>query len=118
MDSRDKKVEDALFRMAVGYRTTVRKPVKVKEETNRPGEGKQVMEKIVIVQERVYVEPKLAAQMEWLKHRMPEVWGDHLPDTVQSMQSIEDMYMDAMDPPAAGRTIESLEEQDGEDPVC
>ena len=51
------KVEKALFQAATGHVVKLKKPVKVKEETNRPGEGKQVTEKLVtvveIVRERV-----------------------------------------------------------------
>ena len=86
------KVEKALFQAATGHVVKLKKPVKVKEETNRPGEGKQVTEKLVTVVEQVYVEPKITAQMFWLKSRMPEVWGNGeragmAPETADVMES-------------------------------
>ena len=74
-DSRNEAVEKALFDAATGHVIRLKKPVKVKKETNRPGEGKQVAEQMRTVVEEVYVEPKITAQMFWLKCRMPETWG-------------------------------------------
>ena len=103
------KVEKALFQAATGHVVRLKKPVKVKEETNRPGEGKQVVE-------QVYVEPKITAQMFWLKSRMPEVWGNGeraamAPETADVMES----YAELLDHPVKERC---MEEADGQDSLC
>ena len=110
------KVEKALFQAATGHVVKLKKPVKVKEETNRPGEGKQVTEKLVTVVEQVYVEPKITAQMFWLKSRMPEVWGNGeraamAPETADVMES----YAELLDHPVKERC---MEEADGQDSLC
>ena len=110
------KVEKALFQAATGHVVRLKKPVKVKEETNRPGEGKQVTEKLVTVVEQVYVEPKITAQMFWLKSRMPEVWGNGervamAPETADVMES----YADLLDHPVKERCMEAV---DGQDSLC
>ena len=118
MDSRDKKVEQALFRAATGYRINLRKPIKVKEELNRPGEGKQVTEKVVMVQEQTFVAPLISAQLEWLRHRVPEIWGDGPAQADDGIQSIAEQYADVMAPPVPDRMLDSLEDEDGADPIC
>ena len=110
------KVEKALFEAATGHVVKLKKPVKVKEETDRPGEGKQVTERMVTVEEQVYVEPKITAQMFWLKSRMPAVWGNGerggmAPETADVMES----YADLLDHPVKERC---MEEVDGTDSLC
>ena len=81
------RVESALYRAAVGYKVKLKKPVKVKEEYNRPGEGKQVVERMVTVEEEKYVEPKITAQMFWLKNRCPDRWREKPPEAVPAPEN-------------------------------
>jgi len=112
------RVERALFRAATGYKMKIRKPVKVKEETNRPGEGKQVIERVVTVEEQVYVEPKITAQMFWLKSRKPEIWGGKaLREAGEELVPVMEAYADMLEHPARDRTLEEITDE-GPDTVC
>jgi len=120
----DMQVEKALFEAATGHVVTLRKPVKVKEEKNRPGEGKQTEEKIVYAREQVYVAPKITAQMFWLKCRRPEIWGGggRAAEAEQEMASVAETYAYLLNSPLPVRTLEALEAaedgENGEDRVC
>lgn len=117
-EARNIRVQNALYRAALGYKVKLKKPVKVKEETNRPGEGKQVVERMVTVEEQKYVEPKITAQMFWLKSRMPEQWGSAVPDgTAGDMEPVLETYARLLDEAVPDRPLEDLED-DGEDPLC
>lgn len=72
----DIKVENALLKSALGHTITIRKPVKVKLEKQKVGEGKVVEERIEYVDEEVYIPPRVAAQIFWLKNRKPDRWRD------------------------------------------
>lgn len=72
----DLEVENALLKSALGYTITVKKPIKVKEEKQKPGVGKVVTEKIEYVDEEVHVPPNTTAQIFWLKNRRPDKWRD------------------------------------------
>lgn len=114
-EKQNAQVEKALFKAATGHVVRLKKPVKVKEETNRPGEGKQVTERMVEVVEQVYVEPKITAQMFWLKSRMPGVWGDGAAEAEAETADVLTRYADVLEHPARER---SLEEIDGQDSLC
>lgn len=72
----DYKVENALYKSATGYTVTVKKPMKLKEEKQKVGEGKIVIERVEYVDEEVYIPPQTAAQVFWLKNRRPDKWRD------------------------------------------
>ena len=110
---KNQRVEDALYRAAVGRRMRLRKPVKVKEETNRPGEGKQVLERMVMVEEERYVEPKITAQMFWLKSRMPELWGGGdkvLREVEDEIRPVLEAYAGLLENPAPDRELQDMED--------
>ena len=112
-EKKNLRVENALYKAAVGYKVKVVKPVKVKEETNRPGEGKQVTERVVTVREEKYVEPKITAQMFWLKSRMPALWGQGdrvLGEVEAEMRPILETYADVLEDTMPGRELEDGEE--------
>ena len=72
----DLEVENALYKSAVGYSVTVRKPIKVKTEKQVPGKGKIVEEHIEYVDEEVHYPASNTAQIFWLKNRAAERWRD------------------------------------------
>lgn len=72
----DIAVENALLKSALGYTVKVKKAVKIREERQKVGEGKIVTERIEYVDEEVYIPPSNAAQIFWLKNRMPDRWRD------------------------------------------
>ena len=111
------RVENALCRAAVGYKVKLKKPAKVKEETNAAEEGKRVVEKMVTVEEEKYIEPKMEALMFWLKSRMPEKWGngDKVLAEVEEMRPVLETYADVLDGPVAERKLEDAAD-DGQDP--
>lgn len=77
-DYSDRLVESSLFNKATGYTVTLKKPIKVKEIKYNT-KGKRVeTEKIVYVEEEVYIPPDVTAQIFWLKNRKPEVWRDKI----------------------------------------
>lgn len=77
-DVPDREVENALFKSAIGYTKTVRKPVKVREIEYDPKTGKKTgeREKWQAVEEEIFVPPQVTAQIFWLKNRKPEQWRD------------------------------------------
>ena len=72
----DYQVENALFKSATGYTVKVMKPMKLKEEKQKVGEGRIVTERVEYVEEEVYIPPQTAAQVFWLKNRRPDKWRD------------------------------------------
>ncbi|MBQ9299671.1 MAG: hypothetical protein IJ214_04095 [Clostridia bacterium] len=116
-EKKNQKVQNALYKAAIGYKVRLKKPVKVKEETNRPGEGKQVVERMVTVEEEKYVEPKITAQMFWLKSRMPEKWGDGervLGEVQEEITPVLEAYADVLERTAETRRIEDMEDGDAD----
>lgn len=73
----DREVENSLYMRALGFKTEVQKPIKVKE-TEYDKFGRKIAEKEVIkyVTEEVYVAPDTTAMIFWLKNRKPSVWRD------------------------------------------
>ena len=60
----------------LGYTITLKKPMKLREEKQKAGEGKIVTERIQYVEEEVYYPPNVAALIFYLKNRDPEHWRD------------------------------------------
>lgn len=65
----DIQVEDAVLKSSLGYTVKLKKPVKVRKETQKFGEGKIVTEEIQYVEEEVYIAPVFMAQAYWLNNR-------------------------------------------------
>lgn len=85
----DYEVENALHRRAIGYYITVKKPVKLKEEKQKVGEGKVVTERIEMVEEEVYIPPDPSAMYFWLQNRKPEQWKDRRTVNVQAAATVD-----------------------------
>lgn len=114
-EKKNLRVENALYRAAIGYKVKLKKPVKVKEETNRPGEGKQVVERMAASEEEKYVEPKITAQMFWLKSRMPELWGNGdkvLGEVEEEIRPVLEAYADLLENAAPERGLEDMEDEE------
>lgn len=70
----DIEVENAMFKAAIGYTKTVKKPIKVREEKTVQGKGKVVQEHIEYVDEEIYIPPNITAGIYWLNNRKPNEW--------------------------------------------
>lgn len=71
----DTDIESAMIKSALGHKTTVRKPIKLK--TTRRKDGMEITEEHVeYVDEEIYVPPQVVAQIFWLKNRKPDYWKD------------------------------------------
>lgn len=72
----DFEVENALYKSALGFTITVKRPVKLKKRGNLKGKGAIEEEHVEMVDEEVYIPPNVTAQIFWLKNRKPEQWRD------------------------------------------
>lgn len=73
----DYEVENALFKRAMGYTTTVIKHMKVKKcSFNDDGYKISEKEEIVEVKDEVHIPADTTAQIFWLKNRKPEKWRE------------------------------------------
>lgn len=75
-DEANAEVENALFGRAVGMKTTVKKPIKVKTVEYENGKRVREEERIEYGEEEVFVPPDVTADMFYLKNRMPDRWGE------------------------------------------
>ena len=55
----------------------VKKPVKLKQVTQKNGEGRSEAERIEYVEEEVHVPARINATIFWLRNRLPGRWGEH-----------------------------------------
>src|SRR5690554_4603805 len=65
-ESADLQVENAMFKRAIGFKETLKKPMKIRQSNGA--------ETVVSVEEEVYYPPNTAAIVFWLKNRKSEVW--------------------------------------------
>ena len=74
----DREVENALFKSAIGFMQKVQKPVRIREVEYDPKSGKKIREseKWVQVEEEIYIQPQVTAQIFWLKNRKPDEWRE------------------------------------------
>lgn len=92
----DMQVENALLKSALGHVVTVKKPIKVKIEKQKVGEGKVVEERIQYVEEEVYIPPQVIAQIFWLKNRRPDKWRDRPQEGANTETAVDDGFIDAL----------------------
>ena len=71
------RVENALFKKAVGYEYTQQRPVKVKKTAFENGRKVKEEEEIVMVDETVVVPPDLGAIIFYLTNRLPADWQNN-----------------------------------------
>lgn len=91
----DFEVERKLLDSALGFKVTVRKPIKVKTEKQKVGEGKIVEERIVYAEEEIYVPPNATSQIFWLKNRRPDKWRDK-PEAPEAADDNLKQYLEGM----------------------
>jgi transposase-like protein len=72
----DVEVENALLNNALGFKETVKKPIKVKTVTYENGKRVKEVERIEYADEEVFCAPETRAQMFWLKNRKSDAWRD------------------------------------------
>lgn len=84
----DIEVENALYRKALGFKETVKKPVKVKRVDYKDGKRCKEYEEVVQAEEEIFVPPDTAAQIFWLKNRKSDVWRDKPEDNGNKEEAI------------------------------
>ena len=84
----DIEVENALYKKAVGFKETVKKPIKVKRVDYVDGKRDREYEEVVDAEEEVFIPPDTIAQIFWLKNRKPEKWRDK-PETDRADSTAE-----------------------------
>lgn len=77
--ARSKRVEDAIYRRARGYKVSVRKTYKVKRVEYDPDTGKKTCEReeLQAGTDEVVVPADVRACAYWLVNRAPERWQEH-----------------------------------------
>ena len=70
----DLVVENEVFKRAQGYNVKLVKHMKVRREKFKDG-VKYVEEELVPVEEEMHIPADVKAQVFWLTHRKPEIWG-------------------------------------------
>lgn len=68
----DANVAASLYRKAIGFKETVKKPFKLKETTN----GKGSTERVEVVDVEEYYPPDTGAGIWWLRNRHPKLWRE------------------------------------------
>lgn len=84
----DVQVENALYRSALGFKQTIRKPIKLRR--------KDGSEYIGYGEEEIYVPPNITAQIFWLKNRKPEFWRDKPVAPVKVLEN-DDGFLKALE---------------------
>ena len=84
----DVQVENALYRSALGFKQTVKKPIKLRRK-----DGSEFIE---YGEEEVYIAPNITAQIFWLKNRKPENWRDK-PAAPVKTEEVEDGFIKALE---------------------
>lgn len=77
------RVENALFKKAVGYEYVQQRPIKVKKSQYENGRKVKEEEEVIMVDETVIVPPDLGAVIFYLTNRLPEDWQNnrqYIPD--------------------------------------
>lgn len=84
----DVQVENALYRSALGFKQTVKKPIKLRRK-----DGSEYIE---YGEEEIYIAPNITAQIFWLKNRKRDKWCDK-PEPVKKTEEVEDGFMKALE---------------------
>ena len=100
----------------LGYTITLKKPMKLREEKQKAGEGKIVTERIQYVEEEVYYPPNVAALIFYLKNRDPEHWRDKPKDTfIETDDPLNELFR-RLDEESRNADESTSEEQKQADP--
>ena len=84
----DVQVENALYRSALGFKQTVKKPIKLRRK-----DGSEYIE---YGEEEIYIAPNITAQIFWLKNRKRDKWCDK-PEPIKKTEQIEDGFIKALE---------------------
>lgn len=84
----DVQVENALYRSALGFKQTVKKPIKLRRK-----DGSEYIE---YGEEEIYIAPNITAQIFWLKNRKRDKWCDK-PEPAKKTEEVEDGFMKALE---------------------
>lgn len=85
----DIQVENALFKSAIGYTVTLRKPIKVRTKKQLKDKGLIEEEHIEYAEEEVHIPAQTAAQIFWLKNRKPTQWRDKRETEVKTDEPVK-----------------------------
>lgn len=109
----DIEIENALYKKALGFKETVKKPIRVKHIEYVDGKRDREHEEVVQAEEEVYIPPDVAAQGFWLKNRQPSKWRDRPADDGKADMKVILQNIRAMDEiissPMPDRRIEDFE---------
>lgn len=97
----DFEVEKKLLDSALGFRVVLKKPMKLKTEKYKAGQGRIIEERVEYVDEEIYIPPSNIAQIFWLKNRKPNKWRDKPVDDseIEDIEATRDeVYADADTP--------------------
>lgn len=75
------RVENALYKKAIGYSYTTQEPVKIRTSEYRDGRKVKETEEVQLVEKTVVVPPDLGAIIFYLTNRVPEDWKNNRPYT-------------------------------------
>lgn len=93
----DTEVEDAMQKVATGYIMTLKKPIKIRTEKRlkkKDRDGKEyetgtiIEEHVEYVDEQIYIQPNVTAQIFWLKNRKPDHWKDKREQVVSTKDGV------------------------------
>lgn len=85
----DIEVENALFKKAIGYNTTVQKAFKLKDIIYENGKKVSETERIEYAEEEIHIPADTTAQIFWLKNRRKAQWRDKVEyEKTQDIQKI------------------------------
>ena len=110
----DIEVENALLKSALGYTIKVKKPIKLKEEKQKPGVGKVVTERIEYIEEEVHVPGNTAAQIFWLKNRKSKYWRDRqvIDADTSALEKLDAILKESRDNAGKASELEYITEDD------
>lgn len=84
----DVQVENALYRSALGFKQTVKKPIKLRRK-----DGSEYIE---YGEEEIYIAPNITAQIFWLKNRKRDKWCDK-PVAPVKVEENDDGFLKALE---------------------
>ena len=108
----NRRVENAIFRRACGYKVSLRKTYKVKRVEYDPTTGKKLaeVETLETGVDQVHVPADLRAGAYWLNNRDPHHWRDHPDEPTEGGDTpeggvVEISTVTASEDPPAGEAV-------------
>lgn len=91
----DIEVENALNKKALGFKETIRKPMKLKTVYYNNGKREKEEETVQYVDEEIYIPPDVTAQIFWLKNRKSAEWRDKR-EAENTVTIVDDGFIEAL----------------------